>query len=69
MPAEINRCSASCLIDTGATLTMVSPRVWDIQLNKPSKLEPFEKDILSVTGSTIDVKGKTPITIHVGGTI
>ncbi len=47
---------------------MVSSRLWDAQLNKPPKLKPFDKDILSVNGNTIEVNGKTRMTMHVGGT-
>lgn len=62
--AFLNGTPASCLIDTGATLSILSTQVWERMHNKQT-LESYQCNILSASGTELDVKGKTQITINI----
>ena len=65
LTACINGKPVSCLVDTGATLTIISSRVWETIRDVPQNLNSFEQVISNASGSPIDVKGKTEVQIKV----
>lgn len=65
---KINNIQAECLIDTGATLTIMSMRLWDIiQLSSSSVLEKFHSQVFTASGESLEMKGKTTVFIEIGG--
>ncbi|MCG8044653.1 MAG: hypothetical protein JAY66_03025, partial [Candidatus Thiodiazotropha taylori] len=56
------------MIDTGATLSIVSSKAWDIVKQTCSnELEAFTMQIFTASGSQVDVKGKTQVVIELSG--
>ncbi|XP_053390200.1 uncharacterized protein LOC128553112 [Mercenaria mercenaria] len=64
--AKINGFKANCLIDTGATLSVISSSFLDNN-SCTVDLENFEKDIVTASGSPIEIKGKTKVNIEING--
>ncbi len=57
-----------CLIDTGASLTILSLKTWDIiSRTCSSKLVVFKSKIYTASGEHMQVKGKTSVNIEIGG--
>ena len=65
---KINGIDTECLIDTGATLSVLSLRAWDIiSLSSSHDIYPFTMQVFTASGSQIEVKGKAPVTIEFCG--
>ena len=65
---KINSIPTECLIDTGATLSIISIKAWDIiSQNSSMTLQTFKSGIYTASGSPIDVKGKISVMVEVGG--
>jgi predicted aspartyl protease len=64
--AKINGVEANCLVDTGATLTVVSTKLLQSS-SYPSTLESFKQDVVTASGSPLDVEGKTSVVIVLNG--
>ena len=57
----------SCLIDTGASLSVLSTRIWEnSDLCKPVRLHSYDKAIVTASGNTLDVSGTTTIAVKIG---
>ena len=52
-----------CLVDTGATLTIISTKIWELVDQPSSALAPFSQIISTATGSPIEVSGKARVQI------
>ena len=65
LTACINGKPLSSLVDTGATLTIISSRVWETIGDSPCSLNSFKQVISTASGNPIDVKGKTKVRIRV----
>ena len=63
--AKINGLIVSCLVDTGATMSLISTRVWD----KFEKQEicSFNQTIVSASGTPLDVLGRAEVRIEING--
>ena len=61
--AVVNDKPVYCLIDTGATLTIISTKVWELIDQLSSALAPFSQIISTATGSPIEVSGKARVQI------
>ena len=56
------------LADTGATLTIISTRLWDtIQQCGSPLLEKFSSQVFTASGEPDEIKGKTTVFIDIGG--
>ena len=56
-----------CLLDTGATLTLVSTKVWDtIKDTKP--LDNFDSSIVSASGNKLNMMGRTRVCFDINDT-
>ncbi len=65
--ASINGQTATCLVDTGATLTVLSTRYWENLCDSDEHvLSTFDKDIISASGSPLEVKGTTTVCVKIG---
>jgi len=56
-----------CLVDTGATLTLISPKVWDNVKDGTVTLSRFDKELVSASGDPINIQGKTPVQLEING--
>ena len=65
---KINNIPTECLVDIGATLSIISIKAWDI-INQSSAmtLNTFKTEIYTASGNPIDVKGKMTVMVEVGG--
>ena len=63
---KINNILTDCLIDTGATLSILSLKAWDI-INQSSanNLDTFEPKIYTESGSQVEVKGSADVMIDI----
>ena len=59
--ALVNGQPVNCLVDTGATLTIVSTKVWETLNNSNLPLINFDQVISTVSGSPIEVTGRTKV--------
>ncbi|KAH3793746.1 hypothetical protein DPMN_147265 [Dreissena polymorpha] len=66
-PAKINGRDIDCLVDTGATLSLVSDRLWMLIYGKTKDLKFFQRDIVSAAGTPLSIKGQGSISIDVHG--
>ena len=65
---KINNISAECLIDTGATLTIMSQRM--LETIKPSTstvLGSFDSYVFTASGEPVEIEGKTCVFIEING--
>ncbi|MCG8048996.1 MAG: reverse transcriptase domain-containing protein, partial [Candidatus Thiodiazotropha endolucinida] len=67
--AEVNGKPVYCLVDTGATLTIISTKVWELVDPPFSALTPFPQTISTATGSPIEVSGKARVQIKMAKSI
>ena len=66
--AKINNVEASCLIDTGATLSVISSEF--LKKHQCSLvLETFQKEIITASGSPLEIMGRTKISIEINGKV
>ena len=63
---KINNILTDCLIDTGAKLSILSLKAWDI-INQSSanNLDTFEPKIYTASGSQVEVKGSADVMIDI----
>nr|XP_034331590.1 uncharacterized protein LOC117690875 [Crassostrea gigas] len=67
--AKINEMDVYLLIDTGATVSLLSKICyWNIQGNDTWRLEKVDRDVLSANGSSVGIYGKTYISLALNGT-
>ena len=65
---KINNISAECLIDTGATLTIMSQRMWEtIKPSTSTALESFDSNVFTASGEPVEIEGKTCVFIEING--
>ena len=64
--AEFGEYSAGCLVDTGATLNLISSKVWST-IKGSENPEEFNKNIVSASGNVLDTKGKTKVCFEING--
>ena len=65
---KINNISAECLIDTGATLTIMSQRMWEtIKPSTSMALESFDSSVFTASGEPVEIEGKTCVFIEING--
>ena len=53
-------------MDTGATLSLLSTKVWST-IKGTATLEKFDKDMISASGNVLDTKGKTKVCFEING--
>ena len=64
---DLNGQILNCLVDTGASLSMLSTRVWEnSNLSKNRVLPSYNKTNITASGSALDVIGKTSISLKIG---
>ena len=65
---KINNIPTECLVDTGATLSILSIKAWDIiSQHSTSKLQPFKSEIFTASGVQINVRGKASVMVDING--
>ena len=64
--ANLEGYSADCLVDTGATLTLISSKVWST-IKGSETLEKFDMEVISASGNVLDTKGKTKVCFVING--
>lgn len=62
--AKFGEYGADCLVDTGATLSLISTKVWST-IKGTKTLVKFDKDIISASGNVLDTKGKTNLSFEI----
>ncbi|KAH3700294.1 hypothetical protein DPMN_075269 [Dreissena polymorpha] len=65
--AHIDGSAVSCLIDTGATLSLMSTQTWNLNRGKCSELNSFDKDIIAACGTPLTIKGQTTVDLRING--
>ncbi|VDH96598.1 Hypothetical predicted protein [Mytilus galloprovincialis] len=65
--AKVNGCKAKMLIDTGATVSLISKKLFDSMGSHV--LSPMDREILTTNGSPLIVFGKTIIDIEINGDV
>ncbi|MCG7879813.1 MAG: RNase H-like domain-containing protein, partial [Candidatus Thiodiazotropha endolucinida] len=65
--ARLNGYDVDCLVDTGATLSIVSTRAWHMIEDNSSDLQDFSREIVSASGTPLTVKGRTTVELIIGG--
>ena len=62
---KVNNIPTQCLIDTGATLTIMSFGMWEsIAPCSSPTLEPYEGCVFTASGDRIEIKGKTSVFVE-----
>ncbi len=61
----LRRVSVDCLVDTGATLTLISYKLWELIQDKHT-LTNFSTPIISASGDAIKIQGRTEVLIEFG---
>ena len=64
--ANLEGYCADCLVDTGATLTLISSKVWST-IKGSETLEKFDMEVISASGNVLDTKGKTKVCFVING--
>ena len=65
---KVNGVLVESLVDTGATLTIISTRLWDtIQQCSSPLLETFSTQVFTASGEPVEIKGKTTVFLDIGG--
>lgn len=59
--------SLNCLVDTGATLTVLSTRAWNNSSKNDHDLIAYDRTIVAAGGTPLIVKGKTCVSLTIGG--
>ena len=55
------------LVDTGASLTVMSTRVWESSnLSKHGMLPEYNRTVVTASGAALEVKGKTTVSLQIG---
>ena len=54
------------LVDTGASLTVTSTRVWESSnLSKHGMLPEYNRTVVTASGAALEVKGKTTVSLQI----
>ena len=61
---KINNYDAECLVDTGATLSLISCKAWDIINKSAASLNEFRPDIFTASGNKVEVRGKATVLVE-----
>ena len=61
---KINNYDAECLVDTGATLSLISCKAWDIINKSADSLNEFRSDIFTASGNKVEVRGKATVLVE-----
>lgn len=65
---KINGVQAECLIDTGATLSIISKKAWDtVRQHGSSDVVPFNSTILSASSDRLVTYGKAELVVEISG--
>ena len=65
---KVNGVPVERLVDTGATLTIISTRLWNtIQQCSSPLLEKFSSQVFTASGEPVEIKGKTTVFIDIDG--
>ena len=64
--AQVGKYAVDCLVDTGATLSLVSAKVWS-SIKGTNTLDKFDREIVSASGDVLDTKGKTKVCFEISG--
>ena len=64
--AKLEKYGADCLVDSGATLSLLSSKVWSA-IKGSISLEKFDKEIVSASGNVLDTKGKANVCFVING--
>ena len=64
--AKFGQYAVDCLVDTGATLSLVSSKVWST-IKGTKTLDEFNREIISASGNVLDTKGKTKVCFDING--
>ena len=64
--AKLGKYGADCLVDSGATLSLLSSKVWSA-IKGTISLEKFDKEIVSASGNVLDTKGKANVCFVING--
>ena len=68
LDCTINNISTECLVESGATLSILSIKARNvISQHSTSKLKPFKSEILTAPGVQIDVRGKVSVMVDIDG--
>ena len=67
IPAKLGDYQVDCLIDTGATLSLVSTKVWDTIKDRGS-MDSFDSNIVSASGNKLNTLGKTRVCFEINNT-
>ena len=65
--AKLGDHQAECLVDTGATLTLVSNKVWNT-IKGTKSLDSFDSKIVSASGNKLNTMGKTRLCLVINDT-
>ena len=65
LQASFKGLALRCLVDTGATLSLMSQRVWNN--HSSDKLDPYDGTVMSASGTPLDVQGKANIRLEIHG--
>ena len=65
---KVNNMLMQCLIDTGATLTILSIDMWEsIKPCSAQVLERYDGNVFTASGAPVEIKGKTTVSIEIDG--
>ena len=65
---KINNIPAECLVDTGATLTIMSVQVWEnIRPFSSAIMESYDGNVFTANGEPVRILGKTTVFIEIAG--
>ena len=64
--AKLGEYGADCLVDSGATLSLLSSKVWST-IKGTVSLEKFDQEIVSASGNVLDTKGKANVCFVING--
>ena len=66
LSCKINSIPTDCLVDTGATLSILSIRAWDtLSQASTMSLKPFKAAIFTASGNQVDVKGQVSMMVEI----
>ncbi|MCG8076675.1 MAG: retroviral-like aspartic protease family protein, partial [Candidatus Thiodiazotropha taylori] len=65
---KVNNIQTQCLVDTGATLTLLSIPMWEsLRPCSSPTLEKYEGNVFTASGTPLEIKGKTSVFIEING--